>query len=566
MNTVSIWDAYLTYALPFAVLHMLFLLGCLISWGWERTDLRKEKKAFEDLAGNNFKHVEYTDTEISKLFNVVLSITRKGELLSLDLLRRRLEQRFALYSLVVRTCLNAFIVSGLLGTLYNLWKLGPNFWEGLLKNQPNAGQPAIGVAFSASVFGLGSALFLMIVDTIFFRSPRERFIRKASNDLFDMSTHLLPSKEGAAVADALEKFYDTSRGFLLDLKFQHEALSQKLIEQIGASSSQLTGTLYDVSDKWKILADTATKTIFALGGRLAVEVNNLTEATNKGSQFLNTAIQNSVEAQELESLLMQIRSEASSIQTKINAQLTDLNEKWRNDLNDITHTHAEKLEKIYNTGWARYEEESKNWQQQNARALNQFSSDVKDLTAQWTEGQKSVGGHIESLISGWRGELGRNTTTMQLSLTELREQIGLLIEVAEHLSKSNDTAFQQLNSLQKDILTFSQNISNGTPVGSAMNTMTEAVRDFQVLLRNDSGPRVPGDTVVTIPKPQVSINDASIAQLDTSLRRMEGHVLHISAVAEKILKAELQRNPSKGFIRTRWQRARRIFGLGKDEQ
>jgi Skp family chaperone for outer membrane proteins len=561
---VNIWSAYTTYAFPIAIFHLALLIVCLLSWWAEYRYLKKEKAEYEELLKNGFAPSKYTDAEISRLTRIVTSMTRKGELLSLDSLRRRIGQRFTLYDLFVRTCLNAFVISGLLGTLYNLWKLGPSFWDELLKNQPNAGQPAIGVAFSASVFGLGSALILMLFDAFVMRRARERFIGVASTTLFDVSAQMFPSKEGAAVAEALDKFYNTSTGFLTALRSEHVDLSQKLNEQIRESSAQLNETLLDVSGKWNELAGSATRNITSLGLRLKAAVLSLTNATNKGGELLKTAIDNSDEAQKLKSLLVQLNSDATLMQKNLNTELSSFADQWRAGLIEITSTHAERLKEASQEGWKGYKDESAYWHQQIALGFKRFSDDIEKLTAQWTAGQEKVGGHIDTLISGWQSELGRNTTRMQTGMAELRAEIDKLADVTSRLSKSNDTASQQLNSLQKEILEFSRNISNGTPVGSAINTMTDAVRDFQTLLNRTDWPPPANDKVALLAKASPGINDASLPQIDPFLRHIESHVLAIKEIAKEILKAELRRNPSEGFVRRRWRKVKRIFG--KDEE
>src|SRR5207247_6053951 len=131
-----------------------------------------------------FKHLPSKESELVRLTSTIFRMVEKGEVLSSELIRTQLIGSLARYDVLIRFCLNAFVISGLLGTLYNLWKLGPKFWAGLISGQENAGQSAIGIAFSASVIGLGCALLLSFVDSFFIRYRREAFVREAANNPF----------------------------------------------------------------------------------------------------------------------------------------------------------------------------------------------------------------------------------------------------------------------------------------------------------------------------------------------------------------------------------------------
>lgn len=490
---MNIWTAYLTYAWVIALLHGGLLLTCVSLLIAEAVLLAREKSAYEDLTRKKFKSESSNSaTEVVRVCNLAFSLAKKGEVPRPEMIRSRLTHSLARHDLVIRTCLNAFVISGLLGTLYNLWKLGPSFWEGLAKGQGQGGQPAIGIAFSASVMGLGLALSLTLIEAFALRHRREKFVREASSKLFDLAAAAFPAKDGAAVAEALNSFYGASEGFLTKLKTEHEELSHQFTRQIRDSSDQLTRTLTNVSDQWVDSTEAATRTIGAVGSKLEVATHGLSQATLRTEETLLAVLPRLEQAESLSVSLLEVRSESNKLQSEITNQLGAFSEQWQRHLEALTKSHIERMETAYTAGWSRYEEEATHWHQQNAAALAKFAESIDNSISKWSADREKVDEQVDALISSWReelrsleGELGRTTTGIQAGLGGVQEQIESLTTISAQLASSYDSAFQQLTNLRISITGFTANVMNDTPMGKAIHDMTGAISDLKLSIEND---------------------------------------------------------------------------------
>jgi len=453
----------------------------------------REKSSYQDLVRKQFQSVSTSPTtEIVGIRNLVFSLAKKGEVPRPEMIRTRLSHSLARHDTVIRTCLNAFVISGLLGTLYNLWKLGPSFWEGLAKGQEQGGQPAIGIAFSSSVIGLGLALFLTLVEAFTLRHSREKFVREASNRLFDLAVAAFPAKDGAAVAEALNSFYGASEGFLTKLKTEHEELSHQFTRQIRDSSDQLTKTLNSVSGQWVDVTEAAMRTTEMLVSKLEAAANGLSLATVRTEQTLLAALPRLEQAESLTASLLEVRSETNNLQNQIIAQLGAFSDKWQTHLEALTKSHIERMELAYDAGWSRYEEAATHWHDQNSEALTKFAEGIERSLSKWSADREKVDGQVDAMISSWReelrsleGELGLSTTGIQAGLGGVEVQIAALTTLSVQLASSYDTAFQQLTDLRNSITGFTANVMNDTPLGKAIQDMTGAITDLKLSIESD---------------------------------------------------------------------------------
>lgn len=457
----------------------------------------REQTSYKSLADAGFAKTPKVDTEVSRLSELTLTLTRKGEIPSPEVIRASLLRHLARYDMIVRFCLNAFIISGLLGTLFNLWKLGPSFWEGIISGKQVGGQPAIGIAFSASVFGLGLALTFSLIDSLLLRFRRESFVLKATAALFDVAGTLIPPTERAAVAEALQKFYSDSEGLLNKSSSQHEELSRTFITQIQSSSGKLDKTMGTISDRWMdLIGDTAT-TVGELGDRVGAEVHNLTIATARAEQALTSALPLLRQAEDLGTTLLQIRLQAEKLQAQITAGISEFSEKWRSDLIEAFESHSQGMEAIYSAGLSRFDEGARSWHEQNVAALNRFSENIEGSMVKWSEERQKVAEQIDTLIDNWRRELGQSTTGVSAGLSNLRSETEALKLTAAQLAKTQDTAFQQLRSFQAAVGAFSKNVVDGTPLGEAINELNASVKEFSLIVStngNEGGSEVPSQS------------------------------------------------------------------------
>jgi hypothetical protein len=563
---MNIIEAYITYAAPIAIFHSLLLFICIYCLTREILRLWREHSVFLRLKNSEFEDISSMEGEVAAIAKLTFDMSRKGDMPSPEIMRARLSRSLNQYDIIIRYCLNAFIISGLLGTLYNLWKLGPSFWSNLINGQAEAGQPAIGIAFSASVFGLSAALLLSLFDSFFVRYPRERFINEASSRIFDEASQLLPASEGAAVAQALQNFYGASEGFLTRLKSDHEKLSREFTSQVRDSSAQLVTTLDRISGNWEILTKGATESFGVIENRLTAQISSLVGVTSKIESALEAALPELDEARNLSVALLDIRAQAGALQNQITTQLGEYGTQWKSDLQALTQAHVERLENSYTTGWAGYEAASKMWHERNVKALQEFAGGISASIAEWEAERRTLGEYVNSLIASWRGELGRAATGVGAGLAELHTEVDSLKQTAAHVLRSYDVALQQLRELQSTVARFNAEVLNGTSLGAAVTEMSATVKDFKVAIIKDWNP------VITLP------NAPDGSQVGAILREVKILSADVAELKGKMLPRAIRReieygDTSQRFTQhgsqkiedekpSRFRRLLRRFGIG----
>lgn len=562
---MNIFEAYFRYAAPIALFHGFLLLTCLYCLVYETLLLWRGHRAFSGLKRSGFTDFSSTGDEVVAVGSLTFGMSQKGDMPSLEIIRGRLSRSLNRLDPIIRYCLNAFVISGLLGTLYNLWKLGPSFWSNLINGQADAGQPAIGIAFSASVFGLGAALLLSLIESCFVRYPRERFINEASSRIFDEAAAFLPAREGAAVAEALQKFYGASEGFLIRLKTDHEKLSREFTGQVRDSSRQLVTTLGSISSDWQNLTKKVTENVGDIEGRLTEQISSLTVVTSRIENALVMAMPELDEARSLSATLLDIRTQADALQNQITTQLGEYSRQWQSDLQTLTIAHVERLENSYTAGWTGYEEAAKRWHETNAETLQGFAGRISTSIQEWKAERDALGVHVSSLISSWRGELGRAATGVGKGIADLTAEVDALKQNSAQVVRSYDAALGQLRELQAAVATFNAEVLNGTPLGDAISEMNSSVKDFKTSIINWN-PEIlvsepPNNSVVGAILNELKLLSADVAELNEK-------------VSSRIAKREPEYDGTVGQVtpNSRWggkyvkpSRLRRIlrrFGIG----
>jgi gas vesicle protein len=484
---MNIFNAYLHYALVIAIFHGLLSLLCVVCFIVQSIQLKRERASFGKLFDSGFGNATNDGTEMSRVTKLTLTMTRKGEIPNPEAIRSRLLRHLAKYDVIIRFCLNAFIISGLLGTLFNLWKLGPSFWAGIISGKQVGGQPAIGIAFSASVFGLGLALIFSFVDSLGIRFRRDAFVVNASAALFDVAATLIPPTERAAVAEALQKFYADSEGLLNKFRSEHDELSRKFISQIQNSSDKLNETMVAISDRWSDLIGNTATTVGEFGDRVSAAANDLTKATANAEQALTSTLPLLRKAEDLSTTLLQIRLQTEKLQAQVTTELSKFGEKWQADLLQAYQSHDQKMGEIYARGLSQFDESARSWHTKNVTELDRFSGNLENSIKQWSEERQRVGQQLDNQIESWRRELSRATTGVGTGLSNLGKETEALKFTSEQLAKTQAAAFQQLQSLQIEVAAFSRTVLEGTPLGTAIEKLDASISEFCLRVN-------PGDT------------------------------------------------------------------------
>jgi len=493
---MDIFNAYIHNARPIAIFHGVLALGCIVCLVIQRIQLGKENAAYKkrkpgvlDTPGTS---------EFSRVARLTLAMTTKGEIPNLEAIRMRLLRHLSQCDIIIRFCLNAFIVSGLLGTLYNLWNLGPGFWNDIIKAEKVDGQQAIGIAFSASFFGLLLALVFSLLDSLVVRFTRELFVQKASAALFDDAAKFIPPTERAAVAEALEKFYAGSTGLLEQFRNQHVQLSRAFINQIETSSDKLNGTMTAISGRWGELVENATTTTEEFGIRISGAADKLSGATNDVQKALSSASSLLAQTQDLSKLLVEIRAESAKLQEQMTQWTSKFVEQWRADLSKSIETHAENIGAVYATGLSKFDKSANDWQEKNAETIKSLSSTLEKSFENWRDERQNLGTQIDRLLEDWQNQLGQSATKAGANISEVRTELDKLESAIASLATTQTAAAKDLKNALDDLKTFSQNVSKETLLGSAISNLQTTISDLGQRL-NSNGKDGPSTVSVLFP-------------------------------------------------------------------
>ncbi len=531
---MNIFEAYLKHATVIFIVHALLFAACAYCLVKEYLLLRREKVAFKKSEESRFSG-RAGDGETSKFAMLTAELSSKGQPPDADAIRRRLLMLLIPYESITRFCLNAFVVSGLLGTLYNLWRLGPQFWANLLKGSSAAaravgqvpqgtqdvagqvGQPAIGIAFASSVFGLSAALIISFIDSFLIRQPRETFVTGAAAKTFAHAANLIPPTEGAAVAKALDNFYRSSDSFLNRLKTDHEKLSVQFTKQIQDSSAELVGTLDRISGEWKSLSETVAAEVKQNQAHISARLRDLGSAVSKTEETLAVALPSLADAEKLAGTLDALRLRAASLQGEIATKFGEYSSKWRADLDRMTSTHVERMESVYQKGWSQYSKESTDWHDKNVAALKEFADSIGTSVSQWNKERAQAKEQVDELLSAWRRELGTSLTGLGVRLADLNAMVGDLTKNSAQLATSNDITLGHLRELQSAVASFDAEILKDTPLGRAIDNFNATVAELKETVAS-----------IDVSPPSVYVNprndDELVGQILKEVRRLAASV------------------------------------------
>lgn len=194
LSFYALLQAYLLEAKVFAGMHGMLIVTCVLLWVAESRRIAIEARALEQAKKPG--HQADPSTEVGKIRIVASSLAEKDRLVDTSSMTQRLTRAISPSDAAFRACINGFIVIGFLGTLYNLWHLGPGFWKALLQPSQSMSGPLINVAFAASIFGLVWALLFSLADSFIMQPRREDFVKEAVDWLFSaVSTDLPPSTQ-----------------------------------------------------------------------------------------------------------------------------------------------------------------------------------------------------------------------------------------------------------------------------------------------------------------------------------------------------------------------------------
>src|SRR5215475_5770882 len=129
--------AYINDAWIFALIHAALVIFCVLIWGLDWRRLNSEKRVFVQLQLSGFPLVQTPTSNIGKMAYIASLLAQKRLISDAETVSRILTKSLSSADATLRTCINGLIIVGLLGTLFNLWHLGPAFWSSLVEGGIN---------------------------------------------------------------------------------------------------------------------------------------------------------------------------------------------------------------------------------------------------------------------------------------------------------------------------------------------------------------------------------------------------------------------------------------------
>jgi len=215
-------------ATVFAGVHCVFIFACVRLWAIE-----SRRRAAEMYALDRAKRLGFqadSTAEIDQLGILAASLAEKDRLIDASLINQRLTRSISPSDVAFRACVNGFVITGLLGTLYNLWHLGPDFWKALLQPSYGVSHAPINVAFAASIFGLGWALAFGLVDSFVMQPRREHFVKEAMGFVLSTATAYLPQSVGPMLSQSVRELKEAAISLFEQGTQAQTQLTQNLVE------------------------------------------------------------------------------------------------------------------------------------------------------------------------------------------------------------------------------------------------------------------------------------------------------------------------------------------------
>ncbi len=433
--------AYISDAGAFALIHVALILICFFLWAIDRRRLIREMRSYNNLQLAGSLNLQTTpSSSIESLAQFASSLAQKGSMPDAETLRRRLINSLSTSDATLRTCINGLVVVGLLGTLFNLWHLGPGFWNSLIEGNALQSKSAIGVAFAASFFGLLWAFTLNLLDNAIFRRRREVFVREATIWITSKTVEQLPHSREAAVTQGLNKFIKASETILLDLKTQHATLTQHLLDQIRDSSQALDISLNSIASRWQTFLTDSTAKVKEGGKEIQSAAKQLTDATNHASKTLADTTKTLESYKNLSELIAEVRTESAKLVSEVTQRMEQFSRQMEINVSNVAKEHSQALEQESEAANKRLSDLMDAWHTRSAATLGGFGANIQkasdDFSANWQQLSSSVYSQVDQLIRSWRMTLDASVGDMNVSLKSVNEQLKKTERLSEALLKS----------------------------------------------------------------------------------------------------------------------------------
>jgi uncharacterized protein YoxC len=299
---------------------------------------------------------------------------------------------------VVRASTTAFLYTGLIATLYNLWLLGPAFWQKLLSpSDTKVVDPTMDLAFafSGSLFGIGLALVTGSADSLVLGHFRTTFTNAAAHALNRRLAQDTQRRADLVVADTLATFTERSHEILTDLRNSTELLLTRTSDVLLGSAGQFSSSLVAFRDDWREFWATAL-------AEVQLSVRDLRESSieaTQSSKSLATSLTTinrdigrlekalSGLTDQTAALVIEMKRELQSFNETNKRELKEFIDRWSSTLKTISEDHAQVLGRQGRDLQAQFTDLLDAWHTRHAAAIQSFADSIRTsasgLTDRW---------------------------------------------------------------------------------------------------------------------------------------------------------------------------------------
>lgn len=307
----SLIDSYLREATPFALVHALLLVACLRVWVNETFRIRSVR---QELHAADAGSKPSSDSTLGQAFDYAVGLAAKGRLVDPGALQSFFRNAWQASDGSFHAFLNAFVISGILGTLYSLWRV-----RGVLQAVVSSSATAessigiIGVAFTASIFGLAFALTLSAADALIFQSRRDRLIKDAVEWLVKEAVERTPLSAEAILARSIDDLREFNKEVVQGVAVGLEQLAREYATRFDGLATKATGDLDRITAEWsQSLASSRT-----VLNNASTTVSQASERLDAKRESIETSLKTVNDAQAL------LIGSVSSVESTVSGLLID---------------------------------------------------------------------------------------------------------------------------------------------------------------------------------------------------------------------------------------------------
>lgn len=333
-----LFGTYIRDAAPFAVVHAVLLVACLRIWVSETLRIRTVRKQLDSAKAGS--HPE-SETTLGQAFDYAVGLAAKGRLVDPGSLHTFLRNAWHSSDSAFHAFLNAFVISGILGTLYNLWRV-----RAVLQQIVSSGATAqssvgiVGVAFTASIFGLAFALILGAADALFFQPRRNRLMEDVVGWLTKETVDRTPLSAEAILARSIDDLREFNKEVIQGVAAGLERLAREYATRFDGLATKAKTDMDGITAEWSQTLKSSRKTLDTAAGK----VSQASDRLDARRESIETALKTVGDAQAtLIDSVGSVQKTVTGLLKETNSQVKQSSEAWQK----ITAAHEGRVTRLH---------------------------------------------------------------------------------------------------------------------------------------------------------------------------------------------------------------------------